>query len=256
MLNSLRQHQSEFACALIHHQGIHKQFVRKITKTSKISPQLALDIYRNNTRGARLKSLEMIYPVCRKILGDEIFHLIGQQYVIEDAEGSSDLNHYGESFNLHLKTLLEAGRLPEDYYYLMDFVSLEYKMHAAYYANTDPVFPFKQFEQMVNNEQQVYFKVSSSLSLMTSEYPIYEIWKSNKEPQYAEKIKPIEDMQYLLVYRNDYRSSVVVISENEYNIIKAVFNNISLQEIVSNINCDVNNIIPVLIANKWIVDIN
>ena len=255
MLNVLQQHQSGFASALLNHQSAHKQFVRKITKTSKISPQLALDIYRNNTRGARLKSLEMIYPVCRKILGDETFYLIAQQYVIEDAEGSSDLNHYGESFDHHLKLLLGASRLPRGYLYLSDLAALEYKMHAAYYANTDPVFPFKQFEQRVNNKQRVYFKISSALGLIASEYPVYEIWRSNKELQYAEEIKPIEGKQYLLVYRNEYKSSIAVINNKEYSIIKAIINHLSLQEIIDNSNCDIDHVLPVLIANKWIVGI-
>ena len=197
----------------------------------------------------------MIFPVCRKILGDNTFQLIGQQYVIEDAEGSSDLNYYGESFNLYLKSLLEAGRLPKEYFYLSDLVAFEYKMHAAYYANTDPAFPFKLFEQKVNTAEQVYFKTSSALGLMASEYPIYEIWTSNKEQFYAEEIKPIRGKQYLLVYRNDYKSSVAVIHENEYNIIKAITNNFSLQHIVYKMNCDINNILPKLIANKWIVGI-
>lgn len=255
MLNLLQQHQFEFANALLNHKTARKQFVRKIAKTSKISPQLALDIYRNNTCGARLKTLEMIYPVCKKILGVETFQLISQQYVIEDTEGSSDLNDYGESFTLHLKSLLEAGRLPEEYFYLSDLVEFEYKMHAAYYANTDPMFPFELFEKKINSTQQVYFKTSSSLGLIVSEYPIYEIWNSNKE-QYCEAgIKSIEGKQYLLVYRNNYKSSVAVISDDEYNIINAVTNNFSLQEIINMTDCNVNNILPGLIANKWIVDI-
>lgn len=255
MLSVLQQHQSEFAGALVGHRSDCEQFVRKIKKASKISPQLALNIYRNNTRGARLKSLEVIYPVCKKILGDKIFYLIGQQYVNEDAEGSSDLNYYGESFNLHLKILLEAGRLPEAYCYLTDLAAFEYKIHSAYYATADSVFAFNLFEQKINNKQQVYLKISSALGLMSSEYPVYEIWRNNKEQQCVEKIKPIEDKQYLLVYRHAYKPSIAVIDNNEYSIIKAIINNSSLQEIINDTNCDVNNILPVLIANKWIVGI-
>lgn len=254
MLNVLQQHQSEFVCALVHHQRAHKLFVRKLSKTSKIPPQLALNIYRNNTRGARLKSLEIIYPVCKKILGDKTFYSIAQQYVIEDTKGSSDLNHYGESFNQNLESLLEAGRLSEEYIYLSDLASLEYKMHAAYYANADPVFPFKKFEQKVNNNQPVYFKLSSALGLIASEYPVYEIWRCNKEKQYVEEINPIEGKQYLLVYRNDYRSSIVVINKNQYDMIKAIVNNLSIQDII-NTNCEINDVLPVLIANKWVVGI-
>ncbi|MBE9559427.1 MAG: putative DNA-binding domain-containing protein [Proteobacteria bacterium] len=255
MLKVLQQHQSEFACALVHHQSTHEQFFRKITKTSKISPQLALDIYRNNTHGARLKSLEITYPVCRKILGNETFHLIAQQYVIEGTEGSSDLNHFGESFNLHIRSLLAAGRLAEEYCYLTDLIAFEYKMHDAYYADTDPIFPFKQFEQKVDNGQSIYFKTSSALALIVSEYPVYEIWRSNKEQQHAGEIKPIDGKQHLLVYRDEYKSSIAVINNNEYSILKAIINNLSLQEIINNTNFDINNVLPVLITNRWIVGI-
>ncbi len=255
MLNLVQQYQSEFVCALTHHQSAHKQFIQKISKKSKISPQLALDIYRNNTRGARLKSLEIIYSVCKKILGDETFYSIAKQYAIEDTEGLSDLNHYGESFILHLKSLLEAGRLSEDYGYLADLASLEYKMHAAYYANTDPEFPFKLFEEKINNKQQVVFIISSALGLIASTYPVYEIWKSNKEQQYVEKIKAIEGKQYLLIYRNEYKPSIIVINKNQYIVIEAIINKFSLQKIINDIDCDVNNVLPILISNKWVVGI-
>jgi hypothetical protein len=255
MLNVLQQHQSEFSAALIDHKSAHKQFVRKLTRSSKISPQLALGIYRNNTSGARYKSLEVIYPVCRKILGDEIFRLIAQQYVIEDAEGSSDLNYYGASFNLHLQSLLEAGRLPDEYAYLSDLAMLEYKLHAAYYADTDPVFPFQLFEQKVKNKQQVYFKLSSALGLIASEYPVYEIWRSNKIKQDAIDVEPIAVRQYLLVYRNEYKSSIAVIDNNEHNILKAIIDGLSLQEMINKENFSISHVLPVLIANEWITGI-
>ncbi|MFV9615668.1 MAG: hypothetical protein ACNYZG_06905, partial [Gammaproteobacteria bacterium] len=197
---------------------------------------------------------EIIYSVCKKVLGGDTFYSIAQQYIIEDTEGLSDLNHYGESFNLHLKSLLEAGRLSEDYGYLSDLASLEYKIHAAYYANTDPVFPFKLFEKKVNNNQQVVFKISFALGLIASTYPVYEIWKSNKEKQSVEEIKPIEGKQYLLVYRNEYKPSIVVINKDQYRVVKAIVNSFSLQKIINTI-CDTHNILPDLISNKWVVGI-
>jgi len=254
MLNDLQHHQSEFASALVN-QGDQKQFVQKLVKTSKISPQLAIDIYRNNTHGARLKTLETIYPVCRKILGDEVFHSIASQYIIEDTEGLSDLNHYGEPFVLHLELLLFADRLPEEYCYLPDLARLEYKMHAAYYANNDPVFPFTLFERKVNEDKQVYFIQSASLGLIASEYPVYEIWRKNKDQKNVKEICPLEDMQYLIVYRNEYKSAIAVVEKSEYDLMKAINNNYSLQDIVENTECDIENVLPVLIANKWIVGI-
>ena len=86
--------------------------------------------------------------------------------------------------------------------------------------------------------------------------PYLERMKSEFSVTYGEEeIKAREGKQYLLVFRNNYKSSVVVIGADEYNIIKAVANNLSLQEIINMTDCDINNILPSLIANKWIVDI-
>lgn len=253
MLSVLRQHQSEFATALIQAQEADNKFLKKIKNTSKISPQLALDIYRNNTLGARVNALKLVFSIAKKILGDETFHSIAQHCVIAKDEGVSDLNAYGESFSLQLSLLLSAGRLPEDYAYLPDLAKLEFKMHAAYYANNDPLFPFKLFRQKINDNESVYLKASASLALLTSKYPIYEIWLSNKDQQYEEKIKPLTATQYLLIYRNKYQPMVAVINDDQYRIMEAIINNCSLQKIIDNAECDVDVLLPDLIMNKWVV---
>lgn len=255
MLSVLREHQSEFAMALA--QADDNEFIKKIKKDSKITPQLALDIYRNNTRGARLNALKLIFPICKKILGDETFHSIARQYVTEDDKGISDLNAYGETFSWQLSLLLSAGRLPEDYAYLSDLAKLEYKLHAAYYASNDPLFPFQLFEQKINNEEPVYLTTSSSCALLTSEYPIYEIWLSNKNQQYEEKINPLTELQYLLVYRSKYQPVVAVINHDQYRIMEAIVDNHSVQKIIGNTECDVDVdvILANLIMNKWVVGI-
>jgi len=264
MSTALAQHLSEFTLALtVNPPDGGNEILSRLIKKSRITPQLALEIYRNNTRGARIKTLEIIYPACQSILGHDTFQSIAQGYVIEDTVGAADLNHYGETFSLYLGDLLDAGRLPDEYAYLQDLASLEFKFHAAYYADSDPVFDYKLFEQKVKNEEKVYLQVNASLGMLASRYPLYQIWSHNHPGQEKMKtkgkgrhdIRAISDTQYLLIYREEYKPVVAPVSDREYRLLEAFDNHQSLQTVLCRIDCDIDVVLPGLIANKYIVGI-
>ena len=251
----LQQHQSEFTSALISQQDDDNDFASKINKSSKIDPQRALDIYRNNTNGARIDALALVYPVCNIILGDEVFRSIAREYVLSSNDTQSDLNHYGELFNRHFQLLLNTGRLPEEYMYLSDLAKLEFIIHRAYYADNDPDFNFQLFEQKINNEESFYLKISVSLGLVKSAYPVYEIWLKNNNHQTTKNIYAIEEMQYLLIHRDSYKPVVNPVEKYEYVLLDACINEVLFQGIVESSEYNIDVILPKLITNKWIVGI-
>ena len=261
MTTDLEQHHAELTVALIGnlHDGDF-DITGRISDASRITPRLALDIYRNNTRGTRIRSLEIIHPACRAILGDDTFHAIAADYVAADTVGVSDLNNYGGRFSHHLGDLAEAGRLPGDYAYLQDLARLEYSYHAAYYADDDPVFDYELFERTVTNGEPVYFEISASLRRLASEYPVYDIWQLNR-PARAEdrtaggehEVKAVEGTQFLLVHRVDEMPVVLAIVESQYRLLEAFANGLSLQAVIDDVDRDVDVVLPGLIANRWIV---
>ena len=259
MLSTLEQHVSVLTHALAGQAQDECDIIPGIKKSSRISPQRALEIYRNNTRGARINALEAIYPTCRNILGDDTFRSIARAYVNADAVGASDLNRYGKAFSQHMDSILDTGRLPEDFSYLADLARLEFMVHAAYYADPDPEFDFQLFEQWVLNGEQINFQLSPSLGLLASAYPIHEIWLHNRpelnKRQHNHDIRAITDTQYLLVYRDKYIPVVVSVKAQEYQLLEAFANKHSLQDVVEQIDCDIDIMLPGLIANKWITGI-
>jgi hypothetical protein len=233
-----------------------RDIIPAIKKSSKISPQLALDIYSNNTRGARINALEAIYPACRNILGDDTFRSIASAYVNADAVGASDLNRYGNAFSQHMDSIVGTGRLPEEYSYLADLARLEFMVNAAYYADPEPEFDFELFEQRVLNGEQINFQLNPSLGLLASVYPIHQIWLHNRPElntrQHSHAIRAITDTQYVLVFRDEYIPVVVSVKAHEYQLLEAFANKHSLQDAVEHIGCDIDVALPKLIANKWI----
>ena len=255
MLNVLQQHQSDFAAALVCRQSKNEEFIGKLKDSSKISPQRAIDIYRNNTRGARIDALELVYPICKKILGNDIFRSIAREYVIANVEDTSDLNHYGKQINQKFQLLLDTGRLPEQYVYLPDLAKLEFVIHAAYYADNDSAFDFQLFEHKINNNESMHLKISASLGLLRSEYPVYEIWLNNQKQQAVKEIYAIDNAQYLLVHRGHYKPKVNIVSEVEYRLLKAFINGNSFHKVIKNSGHDIDKVLPKLIANRWVTGI-
>jgi len=264
MSSVLQQHISEFTGALIDNaQDVEYKITPGIKDASKISPQLALEIYRNNTRGTRSKALEQIYPTCRNILGNDTFRAIAMAYVIADTYGTADLNHYGETYSQYLRVILDAGRFPDEYAYLPDLAGLEYRFHTAYYADSDPEFDFELFVKKVTRGEQVYLQLSTTLGLLASRYPVYEIWLHN-HPRAVNKIIEIKDRcyvqaisgtQYLLVHRKQYSPVITTINYREYRLLEAFNNNQSLQAVIDSVDYNIDVLLPRLISNKWIVGI-
>jgi hypothetical protein len=255
MLMSLQQHVSEFS-AVLTKPSLEKRslFVKKLKQSTKIPPLLAIDIYRNNTRGSRVKALKVIYPACNNILGDDTFYSIAKAFVDVDGKGISDLNDYGMEFDQYLTLIIKAGRLSVEYDYLPDLSRLEYRVHVAYYADDDSKFDFELFENKMQKGKQIFFRVSEFLSLFSFRTPIHAIWLNNCKGSGKVEgiIHAISEGQYLLVHRKENIPIVLKINKCEYRLLELFINNYSLQSVIDIIGCDVEKTLPTLISNKWL----
>ena len=256
MPGKLTQQVSGFTLALVGDSRNESDFIPQIRQSSRIPPQLALSIYRNNTRGARIQSLEVIYPACRNILGEDTFRSLAKACVDADKHGATDLNRYGEAFSPHLAACLDEGRLPPEYSYLPDLARLEYLVHSACYADPQPVFDFESFGQAVVNEAPIGFQLNPSLGLLASDYPVDDIWRLN-QPHSADSlsgddIQAISERRHLLVIRDGYLPLVTTVSCYEYDLLDAFENGTTLQDAIEDIHGDIDSVLPKLIANQWI----
>ena len=257
MLKLLPQYESEFVAALSGGTAEqHHTFLSKINKKSRISPQLAVEIYSNNTRGARVAALEQIYPACASVVGSKVFRAIAREFVAKDKYGSADLNNYGGAFHRHLQQLLSDERLPQDVIYLADLARLEFLLHQAYYADDDPSFDFNEFEQMINDGIDIRFHTSYALGLIASGYPLHLIWMANVSQQCSSRINAINGTQCLVVHRDRFTPRIEMVDHCTYSTLAAILAACSLQQLVERCDCDITRILPDLIRRRWITGIN
>jgi hypothetical protein len=80
-------------------------FLNYLKPCGNLLPKQQLSIYQNNVRGALQTSLAQVYPVCRKILGENYFKQLASVYIKKYPSTCHDLNLYGESFSgfIHLQ---------------------------------------------------------------------------------------------------------------------------------------------------------
>ena len=244
--NGLRDHETDSKCAQLFSPG------------GKLTQQERLNIYRDTMHTAHTGALAQTYKSCEKILGEKYFKQIANKYFYEYPATNQNLNLYWQSFPLFLQHWGQNHTELSDYQYLPDLAQLELAYEQAYYAKDDPLFDFSSLAALSDDSQrQLRFKLSAALSILRSNYPIYEIWLANQEHDHSQEINAIHEPQYLCVAREDLKPIIHKIDHNNWWLIEKIQNHFSFTELgvlaaQEGIDIPLQNIIPQLIQNKWI----
>lgn len=138
-----------------------------------------LAAYRNNTRGGRLRALEITYPVVQQLLGLEAFAAFSERYVDHYPAVAADLDRFGEAFGLYLQ---QAGL--DDYPYIAAMAELEWLIQdvrqQALVASLSAAF-LQQLEEMALAELKV--QSVPSVRLLQSGFNLHQLWRWHQQPE-------------------------------------------------------------------------
>lgn len=123
---------------------------------NQLTQQQCLAIYLNNIFVSLTESLQQIYPSIRKLVGDEFFAMLAQQYIKQYPSQSADLAEYGEFFAKFLSTKTNLASLS----YLQEVAELEWAKHQVFYEQDTPVFDFANLAA-ISDYDQLYFNLTS-----------------------------------------------------------------------------------------------
>ena len=181
--------------------------------------------YRNNVKAARTNALKAIYPVCLAVLGEHCFKAIARDYVYAHPASGPDLNGYGEDFAEPLERVLTLPGF-EGLDYLPDLARLEWLWHGLYYAEDDPAFDARLFAQdfarnAAEDAESIRFRVSASLRLLQSPWPITELWRRHRERRDLSGIDA-GDGDRLVLWRQDLDCRLIRVDEAFFRLASAV----------------------------------
>jgi hypothetical protein len=179
---SLLEIQSQFAA------GVFSEFppaLQSRVVAGKIAAAERLAIYRNNVLSNLRGALRDSYPVIFRLLGEVFFNGVATEYIRCQPSRSGDLHDFGGEFAVFLELFEPCADLP----YLADVARLEWAWDSAFHAaDTTPATPSLLTRlQAVPPESYVHiqFQLNAGITLLTSTYPILNIWQAN-QPEHIE----------------------------------------------------------------------
>lgn len=171
----LRELQQGFAAAVL--DGEQNGFDRHV-QAAGLSGTRRLQVYQNNALLSLTGTLEAVYPVVRRLVGDGFFEYAAAQYIARHPSRSGDLHEFGEFFAAFLETFAPAAALV----YLPDVARLEWAYHQVFHAARHPPLDLAALAQApVEQQGALRFQLHPALRLLKSAFPILRIWQVNQD---------------------------------------------------------------------------
>lgn len=174
-MTALRELQRAFALTLIDplYRGLDARIV-----AGGIPSERRTQVYRNNLFAALGGALEALYPVVRRLIGNECFGALAKRYVQQQPSVSGNLHDYGAHFPKFLSTAAEMQTLR----YLPDVARLEWACHRVFHAASAPPLRLEALAQLpAEHWPTLRLELNPARALFQSKYPVLRIWQVNQE---------------------------------------------------------------------------
>jgi len=157
------------------------------------------NIYRNNFYVAVINVLKERFPVTERIVGEEFFKATAREFVEQTPpHGQSNLG-YGTTFPAFLENFPPVADVP----YLAHVARLEWARFKAAVAPDQRQVTSQDFAAVdASQAARVSFTLHPSMRTLSSDYPIYDIWRTNHEDEQVQTLSNASDAQSVLVIRN------------------------------------------------------
>lgn len=160
--------------------------------------QLRLGIYRNNVIHSLSTALGDLYPVVKRLLGEDYFNYLAVSFVRQQPPSNPALVFYGKEF---IELLAQQEQL-QQLEFVIDVARFEYAQHRAFHSADADVLDLALLASIAPERLgDVIFAHHPSLTLIESQWPVDAIWRENltEDPQLLDLNELGADN--LLVYR-------------------------------------------------------
>jgi hypothetical protein len=167
-----------------------------------------INIYRRSVLGVRYAALQQIFPCIKKIVGDNCFQGIAEDFLYNNPSYSYKADEVGEKFPAYLKTLASLEQVP----YCVDMAKFEWCWHRVFHGRNN--------SQVLLQPLSKDSKLPLDYQLLSSCYPLHEIW-AMCQPEYEGdfEIKRAQDDYYFLLYQRQSAIEIKPLTRSEYDVL-------------------------------------
>jgi len=142
-----------------------------------LTPEARLEIYRHHVFTTLTAALQATYPVVCRLVHEQFFRYAADQYLRAHPPAGPCLFEYGSSFPAFLADFESCRHLR----YLPDVARLEWALNSATYAEEfAPLDPMVLSQLPGDDLPGLPLRLDPSLSLLSSPWPIDQIWEVNQ----------------------------------------------------------------------------
>lgn len=142
---------------------------------AQLEPRLS--VYRNNVFYSLTNALGDLYPVVKRLVGDDYFQHLAKQYLLKSPPTRASMVHFGGDFPGYLRDELGTGLA-----YLSDVARLELARHEAFHAaDSNPIAPDLLQQLGTDKLLECSFILHPSVRLLSSPWAIRSIWSAHQQ---------------------------------------------------------------------------
>lgn len=179
-------------------------------------------VYFNNHHIGLKDALVAVYPVIRRLLGEDCFALLGRDHIDATPKPSGNLLDFGASFAAFIGTRDGLAALP----YLADVARLEWLQHRLFHApnpTTDNAFCLQRLAQLdAASLAAQRLHLAPWAQLFSSEYPILRIWQVNQRSGEADQVALDEGGVMCLLSRPGLQLRTELLARAEFAFLAAL----------------------------------
>jgi hypothetical protein len=233
------------------------EFVKYVGAIASLSPSETLEIYRQHIQAKALRPLGGIYSACQKILGQERFEAICNEFFQTYPPQDFLFDGYIAPF---AEFLAEHPCL-NDYPYIADVAELEWQIDRLLKAVNSPQLDLEALKQVESDRQgDIVFNLPAGAVLMQSDYPLDEIYSIVESDDTENTLTDWQLGHYwFIVWRAnaDFGIFIESLTKEEWLVLQRIATGASFKEVCDNLSqfyptLDIASIFPRLVEQGWI----
>lgn len=212
----LQELQKIFAGAVaVKNNNAHAEFVIE----NGLNAERRLQVYRNNIIHNFTSALRAVYPLVERLVGEEFFTAMAQEYIHQFPSEQGDLHHYGFYFAEFLSTFIPAQSIA----YLPEMAQFEWGYHEAFHAAFHQPFDLQKLQTVAADDYpQLKFNLHPAVRLFAFQFPISVIWEVCQREDSDEPITLPDRSENLLLMRPGLEVMWKTLSSGEYALLSTL----------------------------------
>ena len=212
-----KQWQAEFTQSIF--QGLSPSLSESLSINNPDQQQQRFAIYQNNVFYSLTQSLADLYPVIKRLVGEDFFNGTASMYIRQHPPKQAAMVFFGS----HFPDFLRHFEHTENMLYLADVAKLELERHHAYHAaDADTLKPedFATVDEYAFEKSKFIFH--PSVRLVDSSYPIFRIWQSNQSDNSNDENIDLSEPEWVIIVRQEYECQTFNIDQGTYRFYHAL----------------------------------